>query len=143
MMRRTMAVLLKDMRKPSISASPVGTCILKRMAKTAKIVRITWSDPPTRTYFLIFRRSLRETSIPTVKRRRTTPISARTATCSDAFTRPSPWGPAKIPVSKKPTIVGARSLWKRKRTATDSTNMTTISLSSASSIIQLIRISSI
>lgn len=92
-------------------------------AATAVTVRTTWRVPPAKTARRIRMRSVNENSIPMVKRRRTTPISASASTVVVSCTIPRAWGPATIPARRKSTIPGTFRREVTKMIAMERANM--------------------
>src|SRR3990170_3908848 len=110
----TMAVLLRDARKPKNTAWGRGEWNASATPVTAAIVSSTWVPPPMRNWRPERMMSAIENSSPTVKRSRTTPISARRSTARVSVMKAAPCGPMSTPVIRKPTRAGSLILWKRK-----------------------------
>ena len=73
---------------------------------TINVVRKSCKNPPIKTCLRIRIKSLRENSIPIEKSNKTTPNSAKTSIFDSALTKLRISGPARIPVKRKPRIVG-------------------------------------
>ncbi|MBI2081844.1 MAG: hypothetical protein HYT86_09025 [candidate division NC10 bacterium] len=87
---RTTAVLLRARRNPKNVAGFQSVTQSAPIAAVAAMVARTWAVPPPQTARPIWLRRVRENSIPMVKRRRTTPISASTSTEWTSATRLRP-----------------------------------------------------
>ena len=101
-------------------------------AATTSSVQPTCNPPPRNTERTHWRTWERESSSPTSKSSRATPISARSSTSCVAPIRPNPLGPTRIPATRKPTRDGADN---RCASATMGIAMPTSSVRSISNLV--------
>ena len=121
----TMAVLLSDINKPMNMACAGGSPRKEASMDARKMVPPTWREPPMSTVFLILLRPFSENSIPITNSRKIIPVSASISTSCEALIKPSPCGPAIIPVSRNPMMAGILKRRKARMIRTERPRMIT------------------
>ena len=100
----TIAVELRATRKPVNSDVFQSTPNARHRPMVIAVVIPTWSEPPPRINNASWRSRARLNSMPIVKSSRITPRSAAWLMRSRSSTSPSPFGPIRMPESRKPTM---------------------------------------
>ena len=108
-----MAVLLRATKKPMNRVVFGGKPFCLASKATRATAPPTCNSPPASTTVLIRSNCLRLNSRPMVNSRSTTPISAMSSTSCMLVMSPKPFGPARAPVRRKPTMEGMPRRWNR------------------------------
>ncbi len=125
---KTIAVLLKEKRKPKKIAVLIGKPIKFAIKTVNKMVPPTCIPPPNRMVFLIEARPFRDNSIPIINSRKIIPISESNSTSCWELIKLNAWGPAIIPASRNPKREGTFIFWKSKIMKIDKPKIITMSL---------------
>jgi len=95
-------VLLNATKSPRKIEASLECPSQRNTRATITEVMESCKPPPKITILRSCKRSRSENSIPIVKSRSTTPISAKNSMFSISLINPKPKGPARIPASRKP-----------------------------------------